>query len=693
MSCNNVGQALSPAKTSVAPMDIVFAEGVGQALSPAKTSVAPTDIVFAEGVGQALSPAKTSVAPTDIVFAVVPFADVKHPSIGVSTLLAGVRRSGFSSQIEYINLDLAAWIGRDLYCWIAELGDQLLLDTTTPSISLVGDWFFAELLFPGELPPDEEYLAKFIAPDKGGRERIPALVEARRRYAAAFVEHAAREIMKHRPRIAGFTSTFHQTCCCLAVAQRLKQEKDPPAVIFGGANCEGEMGLQMIRSFPWIDYLCTGEGDQVLPEFLDRYLLRADPDPPRGILRQGCAHALQVPAPVREMDDLPIPDFADFFEKLRGSPLQVQPLLLIETARGCWWGEKHHCTFCGLNGQAMAYRSKSPQRVLAELQSLTETYHLRRVDSVDNILDVRYIQTLFPELSRRGSGLELFYEVKSNLRYDQLRTMRRGGVRAVQPGIESFSNRILQLMRKGCTGMQNLQLLRWCEELGIFPIWNLLYGFPDEPPSEYQRMAELFPLLVHLQPPAFCIRIRMDRFSPLYNQAAEFELDNVRAMEAYSYVYPLPESDLRNLAYFFEFDYRDGRQPVEYVRPAIEAVEHWAALVAERPPRLDALTAGDVLVIDDTRECAVQRTHVFTGLAARTYAACDSALNPPAIARRVQAGEREVQEILDRFLSNKLMIAMDGQLLSLAIFRNRPVPKTDEEAAADAPHEQLIALV
>src|SRR5580698_3827663 len=193
----------------------------------------------------------------DVVFAVLPFADVSRPSIGVSTLLAGAKKAGFSARIEYFNLHLAEWMGLDLYKWIAELGDQLLLDTTTPSISLVGDWFFAGLLFPGQLPPDDEYLAKFVAPDRGGRERIPALVEAREKYAARFVEHAAREILKHRPRVVGFTSTFHQTCCCLAVAKLLKQAANPPAVIFGGANCEGEMGLQLIRSFPWIDYMCT----------------------------------------------------------------------------------------------------------------------------------------------------------------------------------------------------------------------------------------------------------------------------------------------------------------------------------------------------------------------------------------------------------------------------------------------------
>jgi radical SAM superfamily enzyme YgiQ (UPF0313 family) len=42
----------------------------------------------------------------------------------------------------------------------------------------------------------------------------------------------------------------------------------------------------------------------------------------------------------------------------------------METARGCWWGAKHHCTFCGLNQNDMAFRAKSPQCAMDELVHL-----------------------------------------------------------------------------------------------------------------------------------------------------------------------------------------------------------------------------------------------------------------------------------------------------------------------------------
>ena len=217
--------------------------------------------------------------------------------------------------------------------------------------------------------------------------------------------------------------------------------------------------------------------------------------------------------------------------------------------------------------------------------------------------------------------MELFYATKSNLTFEQLRLLRLGGVRSIQPGIESFSSQVLRLMRKGCTGVQNIQLLRWCEELGISVCWNILYGFPGEPPCEYKRMAELVPLLTHLQPPAFCESARMDRFSPMFAAPERFGLARRRPIPGYSYVYPLKDPDLEKLAYFFDFDYVYGRQPGNYVTDLIREVEVWATLRRQHRTQLDLFQAGSVVLINDTRPCAVKRTHVLSGVAAKIYLA------------------------------------------------------------------------
>jgi ribosomal peptide maturation radical SAM protein 1 len=605
----------------------------------------------------------------DVLFAVLPFADVTTPGMAASLLQALVSRVGFSSRVRYFNLDFAALIGVPQY--------RVVNDEISPR-TLFGERLFAETLFKDVLPPAEEYLTKLGLEHAQHRKVARALLKRRERV-KQFVENCTSEILELAPRVVAFTTTYQQSCACLAVAARLKQAANPPVIVFGGANCEGEMGLQFIRSFPWIDYVCTGEGYIVFPAFLQRLLWENDPRSLPGLLKQGESAELTIPPLVREMDSLPTPDFSDYFKQLGPRPKTADMnyiALLMQTSRGCWWGAKQHCTFCGLNDQTTTFRSRSPERVLAELTHLAETYGVRKVYCVDNILDIRYVQTLFPQLIARKSKVKLFYETKANLTFQQLSTLRQGGVSWIQPGIESFSNEVLRLMQKGITGLKNIQLLRWCRELGIEPLWNILYGFPGESPAEYRRMAKLLPLLTHLDPPQACGAIRMDRFSPHFNRPDAFGLRIVRAHSYYRYVFPLPEPDLNRLAYYFEFDGPQTPHAQQYTRSLRRAFKRWKkveSLPRGKRPRLDLRRTGRGVSVIDTRECSVRRVQRLTGLAAEIYLLCDSARTVPGLVKELakRISEKDLRRLLRRLLEARLMIESDGQYLSLAVRRDR----------------------
>ena len=141
---------------------------------------------------------------------------------------------------------------------------------------------------------------------------------------------------------------------------------------------------------------------------MERFLRTGEARSLPGLVGKDAAHEVSFAPVVEELDNLPIPDYSDYFEQLAVSPIEaeISPSVLIETSRGCWWGAKHHCTFCGLNGDTMGFRSKSPRRVIDELVYLRQRYGVTKVDSVDNILDLRYTTEVFPELKRTqlGSG-------------------------------------------------------------------------------------------------------------------------------------------------------------------------------------------------------------------------------------------------------------------------------------------------
>src|SRR6185436_8426691 len=92
----------------------------------------------------------------------------------------------------------------------------------------------------------------------------------------------------------------------------------------------------------------------------------------------GRSIAVAGSAAPRALDDLPLPRFEEYFERLGNTScaaeLAAGVQLVYESARGCWWGAKSHSPFCGINGNSMALRSKTPERVVADLTTLARSY-------------------------------------------------------------------------------------------------------------------------------------------------------------------------------------------------------------------------------------------------------------------------------------------------------------------------------
>ena len=141
-------------------------------------------------------------------------------------------------------------------------------------------------------------------------------------------------------------------------------------------------------------------------------------------------------------------------------------------------------------------------------------------------------------LVENETGYEIFYEVKANLRREQLKLMAQAGVTHIQPGIESLSSNVLRLMRKGIRAIQNVNLLRWAQYYDIHVDWNLLWGFPGETEQDYTEQATAIPHLLHLPPPSSANRIWLERFSPLFTEHDTFRFRHRTPERSYRYIYP-----------------------------------------------------------------------------------------------------------------------------------------------------------
>lgn len=553
------------------------------------------------------------------------------------------------------------------------------------STDLLGEWIFSHAVHPRDPGQDHRYLdrtfgAVLPVPAGAGEDRLDALARIKDSViglaatAGDFADFAAREILRHRPKVVGLTTVFQQNLATIAVASRLRALDPSVRIMVGGANCEGPMGRALAESYPVFDAVVSGEADLLVVPLVQRLLARApaplglsalpfiDPVSSTGVFLEA--------ALVPDFEGYVSPSFQDYFRERDGLvhtgdlPVEVP----LESSRGCWWGAKHHCTFCGLNGATMSFRSRSAEDVISEVVSISKTRPEATIAFVDNIMDHRYYTTFLPRLAELELRMDLFYEIKSNVTRAQVQGLKAAGVRRVQPGIESLSDQILAIMRKGVSTLQNIQLLKWCMEFDIRVDWNILCGFPGEDPDEYQQMAMLVPLICHLQPPARCSEIRLDRFSPNFEQAQEAGFSNVRPYEAYFDIHPgLPREAVTNLAYFFEADSSVTESLPGYTRSLLEAVAGWRASHASS--RLVSIDLeGRVAVFDSRKLRPGPEVVILDSMQARVLTACDTVNSIPALLRSMPGSTAgEVEAAVGQLCGRGFLVGRGGRYLALPV--------------------------
>jgi ribosomal peptide maturation radical SAM protein 1 len=612
-----------------------------------------------------------------VLLLVMPFLTLPRPHLGLALLKAAMARQGMSCEIRYFSFRFADIIGVPLYYRIAE---------TSPAHLLMGEFLFTPALHGEDARPFEDFKASVANYILQYSEDFLQQLERVRNLTPAFIQECANQIDLSQYDIVGFTSSFEQNIASLAMAQEIKRRAPGIVTVFGGANFESEMGVELHRRFPFIDVVCSGEADHVFPELVRRIRAGAPVHDLGGVTCRINGETVTSSAPqmfVANLNDLPYPDHRDYYQALQNSTAldMIVPETTMETSRGCWWGQKHHCTFCGLNGMGMTYRSKSPERAYQEIKYLLETYKSPEIFNTDNIVDVRYFSELFPRLAADGVKLQLFYETKSNLKKSQLMSFWDVGSTRFCPGVESLSTHVLTLMDKGVKGIQNVQMLRWSEEIGFEVLWNILCGFPGETADDYRQITRWIGAVTHLPPPTVMTRFRLDRFSPMFKWPEKYGILNIRSYPGYRLCYPFPEESLLRLAYYQDCDPPTTPEVQQAIQTTWKAVAEWQRV--HDASTLQAEVTSSSLIIHERRASYTPTDYCFEGLMRDIYLAADGVHSNSVIWASVAGSHpdesvtiEKVREILGEFVSHDLMLEEGNLYLALAIL---PLNYTSQE--------------
>jgi ribosomal peptide maturation radical SAM protein 1 len=590
----------------------------------------------------------------------MPFSYSKYPSIQLGTLSALLKSKNIPVDCHHLNVRYAHKIGVPLYEMICE------------KRALFGEWIFSYLLF-RDNPKRAEYprLFKPVFEQLSKESGYPAsfFEDMASRTAPQFLTWALTDIDWGQYKIVGFTSTFDQNVASLTMAKLIKDLYPDVTIVFGGANYDGEMGLEYFRAFPFIDHVVVGEGEEVFPELV-RYLLAGK----AGTVPNGATYRSESTTAFTPNHSLfsgfaktGPPDYDDYYHLLAelGDAAQgLDRILLYEGSRGCWWGEKHHCTFCGLNAQSMKFRAKSSEQAAREMAYLSSRYDTARFRLVDNIIDMKYIENLFGRFAADHCDLDVFIETKSNLQKSQIRTLAAGGVKCMQPGLESLSVNQLQAMDKGVTPMQNLICLKWSSYYHIAVSWNILLGFPGETNEDYRRQIDLIPSLFHLHPPEATGKFWLQRFSPYYTKPHEYGVRIIGPWAAYEYVYDARQVDVKKIAYDFEYELDNWNVDQQVYQELVDLVQEWQRLVGSSDrPFLYYSKMMDYVTVYDGRNPKAPIRQRYDWPAAGIIEACNEAAKTVDQIHTLLVTQPDRNKILDGEIDQALGVLTAARIL------------------------------
>ena len=639
----------------------------------------------------------TELPPVDALFVAMPFCDEYMPCLTLSLFKSILHEAGISSRVQHEYLYFANRIGLEKYRSIMQVC----------TIGYGHDYFACETIFGDEAHQKtlrffdeyirwmtETHLPGKVFAGEQRRDTLESLALFREAHdmAKAYLDEAVARVKASGAKIVAFLSMFQQHNAMIALARRLKREKNAPLILAGGANCEGDAGAALAEHIKAFDYVFTGEADEILAPICKR-LLR-DGKIPDGELPPGVvSRTKKTAAPAKittNLDALPLPDFGDYFRE-RDALLPGHAgdyVVTVEGSRGCWWAAKHPCRFCGLNGSAAhVYREKTVARFADELARMADAYPGAECYFADNILSLSHQKELPDELMKRASyrknRFRLFTEIKSSASEADIARLAEVGFFWVQAGIESFSDGILKLMGKGVSAIRQVQMMKHCRAHNMRLLWYILVGTPGETEAQTEEMNDVLPKIMHLESPNTVAHVMFLRYNA-YMEAAGAPGhqwpsqggDGVPALapdKGYDFVFPNEDFIHRTAHLFAPTDEKELARYYDYrqIGPAYEKLYVLTESWRNEPQMLFMKDKGTEIKILDTRLIAQQPIYHLTGAAAALIRAARDAIRKDVLIEML-AGHFEVtalRDALDDLVRENLLLFIKDEYLSLPVER------------------------
>lgn len=414
-----------------------------------------------------------------ILLALLPFWDPQIPPLGIGCLKSFLKRHGYDVKAYDANVEfefralfddyfdkLKQMIPESKQGNIYNIGNQVLRNHMMAHLNRSDETTYIELV--------RTLVQKtFFTP--GDDQTLKELDRILTTFYSLFRKYFLNLLEKEKPAVLGL-SVYGDTFPASLAAFKMAKEWDPSIkTVMGGGIFSDQLALgsPALDYFAettthYIDQIIVGEGEEL---FL--YYLRGELDESQRVVSLKNIGSKGLPLTSEAMD---IPDFSDF-------DLSYYPHIAHFGARSC----PFQCKFCSETVNWGKYRKKAVQQTVEEFSRLYEKHSHQLFLLTDSTLNpiASDLSNACIE-SRTAVYWDGFLRADRHVcNTDNTYLWRRGGFYRAKLGMESGSQRVLDLMNKKITLEQGRNALAALASAGIKTTTFWLFGFPGETEDDF----------------------------------------------------------------------------------------------------------------------------------------------------------------------------------------------------------------
>jgi len=289
------------------------------------------------------------------------------------------------------------------------------------------------------------------------------------------------DLEEFQPDIVGVTATSPQIKDAINTINLVKEVNKDIITFLGGPHITALP--KILSEIKNLDFGIYGEGEFTFLEAIKRLEKKEKLEGLNGLIWREEDNVKHLSREyIRDLDVLPFPARHLLpMELYKPSPANYRrlPATQIMSSRGC----PYSCVFCHKPIFGKQFRPHSATRVLDEIEHLINKYRIKDMQIFDDTftMNKKRAEEICKGIIERK--LDIVWNCMTRIDRvdpDLLKIMKRAGCYEIGYGVESGSERILKLIRKGVDKEMMRKVFKWTKKEGIEIRAFFMIGFPTE---------------------------------------------------------------------------------------------------------------------------------------------------------------------------------------------------------------------